>query len=153
MFYYVACSLFTEAELGLKIGFVYFPSYRHSLTLGGCSLEQPRVNVYLHPLGAASPIPADWDKGGDTLREMGSRPKPPLCLGHSEGLSSKVVPVKTPHSFCHQSFQIKWDNLLYVMQGQMKNVNFTMLIFHLDKEGIWLEFSLFWLWLSRCCES
>lgn len=57
--------------------------------------------------------------------------------GHAEGLSSKVVPVKTPYSFCHQSFQIKEDDLLYVMQGQIKNVNFTMLISHLDKEGIW----------------
>lgn len=57
--------------------------------------------------------------------------------GHAEGLSSKVVPVKTPHSFCCQSFQIKEDDLLYVMQGQIKNVNFTMLISHLDKEGIW----------------
>lgn len=55
----------------------------------------------------------------------------------SKGLSSKVVPVKTPHSSCHQGFQIKSDDLFYVMNGQIKNVNFTMLIPHLDKEGIW----------------
>lgn len=57
--------------------------------------------------------------------------------GHAKGLSSKVVPVKTPHSFCRQSFPIKEDDLLYIMQGQIKYVNFTMLISHLDKERIW----------------